>query len=144
MNLKFFAGPLDSANPELMLKSDAAKELTGAAAELGWHSIPSLENRWPHNAVHERWHATFKSVLRAALLQSGFPERAWDLAVTYSSTALAITQRAPLLPSERDASGQVLESCADKACSSCWEIHNGGDPFGGPIQPFGRLIFLSQ
>ena len=61
-NFKFFAGIANSRNPDILVKSDAAKELTGAVDELGWHREPSLENRWPHNTIHERWHGTYKSV----------------------------------------------------------------------------------
>ena len=42
-------------HPDVVLKSDAAAELTGAVKDLGWHSEPSLANKWLHNAVHERW-----------------------------------------------------------------------------------------
>ena len=52
-NLKFFAGVLKH-RPEVLVKSDAAKELTGPIRQLGWHPEPSLENRWPHNTRHER------------------------------------------------------------------------------------------
>ena len=64
----------------MLVKSDAAKELTKAVSDLGWHPEPSLENKWPHNERHERWIGTYKSVFRASMLQSGFPNEAWDFA----------------------------------------------------------------
>ena len=73
---KHFGGRLGSTNPNILVKSDVAGEIIKAVESLGWLSETSLANRWPHNAVHERWHGTFKSVLRAAIRQSGFPVEA--------------------------------------------------------------------
>ena len=64
---KSFGGRLGTSNPNMLVKSDAAGEIVKAVEDLGWHSESSLANRWPHNAVHERWHGTFKSALRAAI-----------------------------------------------------------------------------
>ena len=47
-NLKFFAGVVKH-RPEVLVKSDAAKELTGPIRQLGWHPEWCLEKRWPHN-----------------------------------------------------------------------------------------------
>ena len=82
-NFKFFVGPRYS-NPHIMVKSDAAREIISAVEHLGWHSIPSLENTWPHNTVHERHQGKLKSVRRASMLQSGIPQDGWDVAATYS------------------------------------------------------------
>ena len=73
LNFKYFGG-LAIRDPTVIVRSDAAKDLTLAVSDLGWHPEASLENRWPHNHQHERWHGTYKSVLRACMLQSGFPE----------------------------------------------------------------------
>ena len=45
-NFKFFAGPFAN-KPHIMVKSDAAQEITLAVADMDWLSEPSLENRWP-------------------------------------------------------------------------------------------------
>ena len=74
-DLKHFAGRISSTSPEILVKSDAAEEMTGAVESFGWHPEPSLSNKWPHNASHERWIQTLKSVVRASMLQSGFPEQ---------------------------------------------------------------------
>ena len=83
-----------------MVKSDAAKEIIGAVEHLGWHSIPSLENTWPHNTVHERHQGKRKGVQRASMLQSGIPEPGWDVAATCSCIVLTIVELAPILPYE--------------------------------------------
>ena len=125
-NFKFFAGLIGTRAPDVLVKSDVAGEIIKAVEELGWHSDTSLANTWPHNATHERWHGTYKSTVRAALHQSGFPiEKAWDLAVQYGSVALSITKGAPILPWEKDASGKPLESAKAKSNQTCWECHHG-------------------
>ena len=138
-NLKFFAGPA-VRNPNLLCKSDCAKEIINAVEALGWHSEPSLENTWPHNAIQERWIGTYKSVLRAAQYQCGFLKNAWHLPVRYASVALTLTQKAPILPWEKDAAGNTLAGFKYKELKTCWEVHTG-ETFTGPIQPFGRLCF---
>ena len=108
-DLKHFTGPaIQRSRPEIVVKSDAAGEIVGAVRDLGWHPEPSLANKWPHNAVHERWISTVKSVTRAAMLQSGFPQIATPWALPYASIVLSIDQRAPIHPHERDAAGNVL------------------------------------
>ena len=139
-NLKFFGGLVGDRSPGILVKSDAALSLTGAIHDLGWHAEPSLENRWPHNTAHERYHGTYKSATRASLLQSGLPVAAWHLAVTYASICLAITQRAPILPHMKDAAGNVLAEFTVRVNKTCWEVHHG-EKFRGPMQPFGRLCF---
>ena len=94
--LKFFVGPGDS--PDIMVKSDAAGEITSAVAELNWHPEPSLENRWPHNAALESMIGTFKSVVRASMLQSGFPQDGWDCCIPHASLSLGTTKKARILP----------------------------------------------
>ena len=94
-NFKFFAG-LKAKDPNILVRPDAAREITNAVRELGWHAEPSLENKWPHNASHERYQGVLKSVTRAGMLQSGFPRKAWDLCISYCSVALAVTQLAPI------------------------------------------------
>ena len=88
--------------PQILVKSDAASEITAAVRQLGWLPEPSLQNRFPHNAVLERWIGTLKSTVRAAMLQSGFPELRADWAVPYSAMSLAIIQPCPIHTHERD------------------------------------------
>ena len=102
----------------------------------------TLPNKWPHNANHERSIGTFKSCMRAAMLQSGFPAKNWDFAVPYCSVALPVTHWAPILPTEQDADGNLLPAYKeDKENRTCYEAHHKGLQFYGPMQPFGRLCF---
>ena len=55
-NFKYFAGPA-AKDGSILVRSDAAKELTGAVSSVGWHAEASLENRWPHNS-HPAGHET--------------------------------------------------------------------------------------
>ena len=50
--LKFFAGVVGANSPDFVVKSDAAKEITNAVKDLGWHTDPSVANVWPHNTVN--------------------------------------------------------------------------------------------
>ena len=102
--LKHFAGAVGSNSPDVVVKSDAAKEIVNAIKELGWHADTSVANVWPHNTVHERWHLTAKNSTRCSMYQSGFNEKCWDHAVIYSGVALSITNKAPFLDWERDPS----------------------------------------
>ena len=136
-NFKHYMGT-HAKDPLIVVKSDAAGEITGAVHDLGWLSEPGIENKWPHNAIHERYQSTLKSVIRSAMGQSGFPTDAWDHAVAYSGVALSITQHAPLYTHEKDAAGNVLPEFQHKVGKTCWEVlHNA--TFSGPIQTFGRL-----
>jgi len=92
-----------------MVRSDAALEITSAVQELGWHPEPSLAKKWPHNAVHERWIGTLKSVIRANMMQSDFPASAWDFAIQFSAIALSIAKPAPIHAWEKDATGAILD-----------------------------------
>ena len=139
-HLKHFVGASFNTKPNLVVKSDAAKEITNAVSQLGWHSEPSLENRWPHNAAHERWVGTLKSSIRSSMLQSGFPVAAWDLCCSFAAVALSIVKAAPIHEWERSANGSVLPEFADKQRKTCWELHFN-ERFPGPRQPFGRLCF---
>ena len=69
-NFKFFGGPRYSS-PRIMVNSDAARGIIGAVDHRGWHSIPSLENTWPHNTVHERHQGKLEGVQQASKLHSG-------------------------------------------------------------------------
>ena len=51
--LQKFVGP-EISSSKVILKSDAAQELIGAAERLSWLPEPSVANQWPHNAVLER------------------------------------------------------------------------------------------
>ena len=136
---KFVAGPA-VRNPSVIVKSDSEAGIIAVVEWLGWHPEPSLANRWPHNTVHERWHQTVKSVERAAISQSAFPQDSWGLCITYATTALGVTQQAPILPYEKDAAGNPLPEHAHKVGKTCWFVHHGSD-FSGPLQPFGRLVY---
>jgi len=140
-NFKYFTGPAVK-NGSILVRTDAARELTGAVSALGWHPEASLENRWPHNSHHERFQGTLKSVIRSMMQQSGFPADSWDIAAPYASIALSITQPAPIADSEKDAAGNVLERFRAKADLSCWEAHHRGSSFTGVKQPFGRLCYF--
>ena len=59
----------------------------------------------------------------------------------YAVMALNISQLAPILPSEKDKDGKVKPEFKEKSNQTCWRAHHGGDPFTGPIQPFGRLCY---
>ena len=64
-NFKFFGGIATFRKPSVVVKSDAAKEMIGAVQKLGWHFTPTLENQLPHNSIHDRWHRTIRTVVRA-------------------------------------------------------------------------------
>ena len=85
-NFKFFAGT-KVGDPNIRVKSDAAKEIINAVEQLGWHPIPSLENTWPHNTVHERHQGKLKGVQRATSLQGGTPEASWDIQAVSSHSS---------------------------------------------------------
>ena len=139
-NLKFFAGLIWDTSPEIIVKSDAASEIIAAVNDLGWHSIPSLANVWPHNTDHERSHLTVKSIARALMTQAGFPEDCWDFSAPNASISHNVTKLAPILPWEKDAAGNVLEAYKEKSQRTCWHAHTG-EPFTGVMQPFGRLCY---
>ena len=134
-NFKFFAGPRYSS-PHIFVKSDADKSQVPLSTLNG---IPSLENTWPHNTVHERHQGKFKGVQRAPMLQSGIPESGRDVAATYPSIVVTVVEPTPILPYERIAAGQVLEAHVQKSEQNCWECFHRGVELGSPIQPFGRL-----
>ena len=52
--LNLFAGLVGANSPDEVVESDAAKEITNAVKDLGWHTGPSGAHMWPHNTVHER------------------------------------------------------------------------------------------
>ena len=141
LDLKNFAGRLGTSRPSILVKSDAAKEITNAVESLGWFSEPSLQNRWPHNARHERWLGTLKSVIRAAVLQAGWPEKIVDWSVPYSAIALGLKQPCPILDHEKDASGAILAAYSNKANWTCWEAFHKGEKFTGKRPLFGQLIY---
>ena len=91
-------------------------------------------------AVHERWIGTLKSVIRANMMQSGFPASAWDFAMQFSAIALSIAKPAPIHAWEKDATGAILTEFQHKENQTCWEAHHDGAAFSGPRQLFGRLV----
>ena len=136
---KHFQGPSWQESPHIIVKSDAAKDIVNAVSQMGWHPEPSLENAWPHNAVHERWQRTLKSVQRAVILQSGFNTEAWNWSMPYAAVVLAISQLAPLLPHEKDDDDKPKPEFVEKSNWTCWRAHHRGATFKGPLEPFGRL-----
>ena len=102
-DLKHFVGRGGGTRPKIVVKSDAADEITKAVRDNGWLPEPSLPNRFPHNAVHERWIQSVKSVVRAAILQSGFPEVISHWATPFAAIALSLKQPCPIQPHEKDA-----------------------------------------
>ena len=86
---KHFAGPRAVRDPTVIVKSDCAPELLAAATHVGWFTEPSLENRFPHNAVMERDIRTFEEVTRAVHLAAGFSMtlELWPCSVKYASAA---------------------------------------------------------
>ena len=79
-----------SAGPCVICKSDQAKEILTACTTLGFTSEPSLERRWPHNAVLERELRTLEEATRALHLGAGFQlhEGLWAHSVRYAAHTL--------------------------------------------------------
>ena len=79
-----------AAGPCALFKSDNARELLSACATLGFTSEPSLERRWPHNAVLERELRTLEECTRALHIASGFQLHAglWVHTVRYAAHTL--------------------------------------------------------
>ena len=65
----------------------------------------------------------------------------WDCVTAHTAIALGITQKAPILPWEKDAAGNVLAMYKDKARQTCWTAFHDGEEFQGPFEPFGRLAY---
>ena len=78
------------------------------------------------------------------MLQSGFPNNAWDFASQHTAMALNLTQRQPLLPGDYDAAGNLTDSGKAKRALTCWEAHHAGEAFPGVIQPLGRLCYFLE
>ena len=141
VDLKHFVGVKGPTRPNILVKSDAANEIVGAVKMLGWMPEPSLQNRWPHNTTHERWLGTLKSVIRAAVCQSGVPDRIVDWSVPYSAMALALKQPCPMHPHDKDKSGNILPHAKHRTNWSCWTAFHGGEQFTGKRPIFGQLCF---
>ena len=119
-NLKAFVGPtVAKKTPQLIVKSDAAPEITGAVHDLGWFAETSLANKWPHNSAHERCQGTIKSVCRASMLQSGFPGKVVNWCMTYLSMILSFDMPCPIHSHERDVAGNVLPEFRYKETRTC-------------------------
>lgn len=111
------------ANTKTLFRSDCAKELTGAARDLGFVTDPSLPQRRVHNARCENRINTVKRGARAALLQSGLPHNMWPECVQYITDA-----RSFILPSMCDDSQSRYKAAT-------------GEDFAGKIVPFGSLVY---
>ena len=111
-------------NPEIILKSDAAGEITGAAKELNWLPEPSVPGRWPNNAVLERDLRLFQEITRSVHLASGFALRPalWPVSCSYASVAMSSQLPAP-----------------DKSTTR-WQCAFG-EEFAGKLLALGQLIF---
>ena len=106
-----------------LFRTDCAKELVGAAKDLGFIPDPSLPQRRVHNARCENRINTVKRGARAALLQSGLPHEMWPECVQCITDARSFT-----IPSVCDESMSRFEAAT-------------GEVFKGQIIPFGALIY---
>ena len=79
------------------LISYAAEEFESAAKALGWLPQPSLPNRFPHNAQHERAIRSFQEGVHAAFLEAGFAVRQelWPVACRFGAMALNMAHPSP-------------------------------------------------
>ena len=79
-----------STGPCVICKSDQAKEILTACSTLGFTSEPSLERRWPHNAVLERELRMLEEATRALHLGAGFQlhEGLWAHSAKYAAHTL--------------------------------------------------------
>ena len=82
-----------------------------------------------------------KACVRAAMAQSGFPDKTWDMAARYGGIMISVARKATILPWERNDDGTVKAGCQHKLKQSCWEAFHRGEPFTGPIKPFGCLVY---
>ena len=56
--------------------------------------------------------------------QSAAPPPFWELAGPYATTALAISQPAPILPYEKDAAGNAKKTVPTDAYTSAFTMHS--------------------
>ena len=122
LGLQKFLGPALSSS-KVILKSDAAKELVGAAETLGWLPETSLPNRWPHNTTLERDVRHIKECTRAVHYQAGFDHELWPVSIQFAATTLNCTQEA-----------------SHDSTKSRWEAVTGED-FSGTKIPLGALVY---
>ena len=133
---KHFAGTRAQKDPTVIVKSDCAPELFSAANHIGWFTDPSLENRFPHNAVMERDIRTFEEITRAVHLASGFtmfPEL-WPVSCKYASAAYTLTALPPILAHERDTDAAVAKLKQTRYSAAT------GEKFPGPMLALGQLV----
>ena len=119
-DLKHFVGVAGKQLPEILVKSDDAKEITNAVKQLGWLTEPALPNRFPHNSHHERWVGTLKSLIRASMLQSGFPEKVASWSIPFATISLSIEQPCPMHPHGKGAVVNILDAYTYNANRTCW------------------------
>ena len=110
-------------NTKTLFRSDCARELTGAAKDLGFVPDPSLPQRRVHNARCENRINTVKRGARASLLQSGLPHTMWPECVQHVTDA-----RSFVLPSLCDESQTRYRAAT-------------GEDFTGQLVPFGALVY---
>ena len=121
----------------VVMKGDNAPEAIKAFRKLGWRHDPSLENRFPHNAAHERDTRTWAELLRTNFLSSGlhiFP-KTWALAAEYAAVAFSVSAHPPILPGE-----EGTEAAAAKLNTNRWALATGGNFRGRPLA-LGQLVY---
>ena len=118
-------------------KGDNAGEAIRALRRLGWPIDPSLENRWPHNTVHERDTRTYGELLRTNFLASGlhiFP-KTWPVSAEYASVSFNVAALPPINQGEHGTDIEVL-----KRGTTRWELATGA-PFPGIQLALGQLVY---
>jgi len=133
---KHFAGTRAQKDPTVIVKSDCAPELLSAANHIGWFTDPSLENRFPHNAVMERDIRTFEEITRAVHLASGFTlfPGLWPVSCSYAAAAYTITALPPILEHERDTDAAQAKLQQTRYFAAT------GENFPGPMLALGQLV----
>jgi len=120
-----------------VVKGDNASQVIEALRRLGWRHEPTLENRWPHNAAHERDTRTWAELLRTNFLSSGlhvFP-KTWPIAAEYAAVAFSVAATPPILPSEVGTDDEAM-----KRNTTRWALAAGGE-FRGPRLALGQLVY---
>ena len=133
--LKHFGGHRLNGDPNVVFKSDAATELTKAAARLCWNIAPSVPRSWPHNAHTEREIRAIKELRRPAHLQAGFHKKLWPLSVVFAAKARAFWTPCMVRDYEKGTDVEAL-----KQGKSRWHVATGSE-FPGPKYPLGSLVF---
>ena len=115
-HLLAFLGPSYHEKPSIMVKSDQAKEFLASCNQLGFQHEPTLEHRFPHNAVLEREIRTVEEITRALHLQSGFHmyQDLWPLSVSHAALMVSCFHNKP----------DAEESRYKLACGHDWKTRD--------------------